>query len=305
MDSPREENADHGLRATATHLAERRRRRRAEPVARAGAQADPSAARLLLPRDVRPAGDERSDQRHLVTRRTRADLLHAGVALAAAHRLDRGVPADLRRRIRLPAGLVAGWTACRLRHVPQRRGRALASRSHERRRPRDRGARRRQRRPALVAGRLAAGVRVDVARRPLARLRRADRRRADRHSRARHGGSRQRPAALLLQRLGSLPLALVVPRRARADARLESRARVGHWRTLAHGSRARNARPRDSLRGNHVEGAARLVAGRHAGGLQQLSRPAVAPALARARQWRRRLPAHLRRLRCHCAALVT
>ena len=55
--------------------------------------------------------------------------------------------------------------------------------------PRDRGARRRQRRPALVAGRLATGVRVDVARRPLARLRRADRRRADRRSRARHGGS--------------------------------------------------------------------------------------------------------------------
>ena len=27
-------------------------------------------------------------ERHLVTRRTRADLLHAGVALAAAHRLD-------------------------------------------------------------------------------------------------------------------------------------------------------------------------------------------------------------------------
>ena len=56
-------------------------------------------------------------------------------------------------------------------------------------RTRARGARRRQRRPALVAGRLTSGVRVDVARRPLARLRRADGRGAHRYSGARHGGS--------------------------------------------------------------------------------------------------------------------
>ena len=66
-----------------------------------------------------------------------------------------------------------------------------------------------------------------------------------------------------------------------------------------------NDGPRDSLRGDHVEGAARLVAGWRASGLQQLSRTAVAPVVARARRWRRRLPAHVRRLRCHCAALVT
>ena len=75
----------------------------------------------------------------------------------------------------------------------------------------------------------------------------------------------------------------------------------GFWRMKAEPG-APHAR--DPRRGDHLEGAARLGARRPARGLQLLPRPAVEPALAHDRRRRRRVPAHLRRLRRHGAALV-
>src|SRR3989442_14804863 len=69
--------------------------------------------RSLLARDVRPPGDERSERRHVVARRNRADLFDAGLALAATNRLARRAAADGGRGIRLPARLVPRWTADR------------------------------------------------------------------------------------------------------------------------------------------------------------------------------------------------
>ena len=203
-------------RASLPSLDDRRDgRRHSQRATRAGLQADSSPAPLLLPRDVRPAGHERSWQRDLVSGRTGTDLLDAGVALAATDRLGRSRAADRRRRLRLSARLVTRRPSCRLYDLPPRRARALAARSGERRHPGNRGRWRGQRRPALVAGRLPTRLRLDVIRRPLAHLRRAGARWTDRHSRARHRGSRQRSAPLLLQRAG---ITICRPRGVRMDA---------------------------------------------------------------------------------------
>src|SRR2546430_454689 len=79
--------------------------------ARAGPEAGRCAACLLLARDVRPPGDERSERRHVVARRNRADLFDAGLALAATNRLARRAAADGGRGVRLPAPLVPPRTA--------------------------------------------------------------------------------------------------------------------------------------------------------------------------------------------------
>src|SRR5882762_8454842 len=75
--------------------------------ARASLETSRRAACLLLARDVRPAGHERSERRHVVARRDGADLLDAGIALAPADRLPRGAAAGYGGWIRLPARLVA------------------------------------------------------------------------------------------------------------------------------------------------------------------------------------------------------
>src|SRR5207244_3964160 len=83
-------------------------------------------ARLLLARDVRPTGDERPECGYLVTRRHRADLLDAGLVMAAADRLPRGRAAHRRVRIRLPARLVARRPIRGVRTLCRRRDRAPA-----------------------------------------------------------------------------------------------------------------------------------------------------------------------------------
>src|SRR5437588_740080 len=81
----------------------------------AGAQAGSRTAPLLLARDVRAAGDQRSQRRHLVARRAGSDLCDAGLAVAPADRLGRGGRAHGRRRVRLSARLVSGRTLRRVR----------------------------------------------------------------------------------------------------------------------------------------------------------------------------------------------
>ncbi len=119
-----------------------------------------------------------------------------------------------------------------------------------------------------------------------------------------HRGPQQRAAALLLQRLGSLPLAHVVPRRQGPDPRQQPRAHLGLGRLLAHGGRGRRADARDPLRGDDVEGAPRLGARRPPRRVQQLPRPPVEPALGPDRRGRRSAAADLRRIRPHRSALV-
>src|SRR5215210_6725037 len=75
---------------------------------------DQGPAQLLLSRDVSAAGHQRTQLRHLVTRRIRAHLLDAGVAVAPETGEQGSAATDVRTRIRLSAGLVARWTACRL-----------------------------------------------------------------------------------------------------------------------------------------------------------------------------------------------
>ena len=65
--------------------------------------------------------------------------------------------------------------------------------------------------------------------------------------------------ALLLQRLRPLPLAQLVARRPGAPVRLQPRAHLGQRWLLADEGRARRPAPRDPLRGDHLEGATRLV----------------------------------------------
>src|SRR5438445_13364687 len=84
------------------------------------------AARLLLARDVRPTGDERPECGYLVTRRHRADLLDAGLVMAAADRLPRGRGAYRRVRIRLLARIVPRRPIRGVRTLCTRRDRARA-----------------------------------------------------------------------------------------------------------------------------------------------------------------------------------
>src|SRR6266550_3300488 len=203
---------------------------------RAGPEAGRRPARLLLARDVRPPGDERSERRHLVARRNRADLFDAGLALAATNRLARRAAADRGRGVRLSARLVPRWTARCVRPVCARRDRAAAAGSGGEDRAARHGQRRRQRRAALVARRHTHRVRLVGLQPAVAHLHGRD---GGRHAGGRdghtpHGGQRQPAAALLLQRVGSLSLTHLVPGRTGVDHRLEPRAHPRDRRVLAH-----------------------------------------------------------------------
>ena len=141
--------------------------------------------------------------------------------------------------------------------------------------------------------------------RPLPRLRRWT---SGRASRARRRASpRSATAACRATTTAVRPhlIAHLVARRRRAALRLEPRAHAGA-RAASGGRSAEPGAPlaRDPLRGDHLEGAAGLVAGRPARGLRLLPGPPVAPALGNDRRRRRRLPAHLRRVGCDGAPLV-
>src|SRR6266480_4045052 len=204
--------------------------------ARAGPEAGRRAACLLLARDVRPPGDERSERRHVVARRNRADLLDAGLPLAATNRLARRAAADRGRGVRLSARLVPRWTARCVRPICARRDRAAAAGSGGEDRAARHGRRRRQRRAALVARRHAYRVRLVGLQPAVAHLhgRNRERHAGGRDGHTPHGGQRQPAAALLLQRVGSLSLTHLVPGRTGVDHRLEPRAHPRDRRALAH-----------------------------------------------------------------------
>ena len=272
--------------------------------ARAGAEAGGRPPLVLLARDVRAPGDERPQRGHVVSRRTRPDLFHAGLALAPADRLGRGGRGHRRRRVRLSARLVSGRTLRRVRPLREGRHRAGAPG------PGDGGGAARdsewggERRAALVARRRPHRVRLHRVQRTLAHLRVVGRRRQAGRRDAAHRGQRQQVAPLLLQYVGSISLSHLVARREGAAPRLEPWAYPRQRRPLADAGDAGCAVARDPLRGDHLEGAAGLVPRRDPRRLQLLPRPAVESAVAHDQRGGRRVSAHLRRVRCHGAALV-
>ena len=174
----------------------------------AGVQTGRSAARLLLARDVRAPGDERSQLRDLVAGRHRADLLDAGHALAAAHWIRHRRAAHVGAGLRLPTRLVPRWPDGRIRPLRARRNRAAAARSGIGPRHAAHRQPRRESRSPVVAGWVADCIRFVDLQWPLAHLRPEPRR--GEGSAAAHRRQRQQAAALLLQQVGSLHLADVV-----------------------------------------------------------------------------------------------
>jgi len=202
----------------------------------------------------------------MVARRHGADLLDAGLALAATDRLARRAAADRGRGVRLPARLVPRWTPRRLRPVCARRDRAAAARPGRDERAARHRQRGRQRRAALVARRRAHRVRLVGLQPAVAHLHDRD---DGRHARGRdrhppHRRQRQRAPALLLQRVGSVSLTHMVPGRTRADHRVQPRAHPRERWVLAHDRDSRGAAARAQVRRDHLEGAPRLVSRRKA-----------------------------------------
>src|SRR5687767_6252053 len=138
--------------------------------ARSRPEADLGATPLLLPRDVPPPGDQRPFRRGVVSRRDRADLLDARLALAAEAGNHRSGPAYRRPGVRLPARLVPRWAAGGIHLLPQRRAGTLAAGSGGGDLEGAGGQRRGQSRSPLVSRRQPDRLRLHRPRRPLARI---------------------------------------------------------------------------------------------------------------------------------------
>ena len=224
--------------------------------------------------------------------------------MAAGARLHRCDAAHGRWWLRLPARRVTGWEVGGLRPVRWKFRGARAAGALDRQ---DHGADEQSRGEsgaAMVAGWLASRLREHRVRGTMARLHDGCARGPRRRAAAHHDGSGQQAPALLLQRVRPLPVAHVVARWEGADPHLESRSDLGNGRLLADARGARRFHAADSLRGDDVEGASGLVAGRQASGLQLVRRHAVQPALAHDERRRCAARAHVRRVRRDEPALV-
>ena len=117
--------------------------------------------------------------------------------------------------------------------------------------------------------------------------------------------TRQRVAALLLRRRTTTTSRRPGRPTAESSSWLSNRGHVhGTRRFWRMEARSRRADARAPLRGDHLEGAARLVTRWPARGVQLLPRAAVAPTLVDDRGRRRRVPTHLWRFRRYGRALV-
>src|SRR5439155_12937501 len=208
--------------------------------------ADQGPPRLLLPRDVSTAGHQRTVRCRMGTRLAGRRRRNARFVVAASARHARGGPDRLGRRLRAPAGLVAGRPLHRVREVLARRDRSETARRAERRVHDAREQRGRQRGTAVVARRFAPRVRLDGIRRPMAHLHDRRARWTPGKPRTAHDRPRERSPSLLLQPLRSFPLAGVVSRWTRIDPRIERRTHLGHGRYLENGSARRRAATTDS-----------------------------------------------------------
>ncbi len=149
--------------------------------------------------------------------------------------------------------------ACRLCPLRPRRHRAPAAGPLVGRHASAGVRRRGQRRAALVARRDPARLCLVIVPGAMAHLRclPAGRRHLG-HGRANHGRPAQPASALLLRRLRPVPLADLVPGREGADPHLESGSHLGLGRILADAGAAGRRAARAALRGDDLEGPARL-----------------------------------------------
>ena len=250
-------------RASLPSLDDRRDgRRHSQRAARAGPQADSSPPPLLLARDVRAAGDQRAGRGDLVAGRDGARSTRCRGRCGGSGSAATRPAAHRRARLRPPARLVAataGMSSTRRTAATRWSSGCSISASGAHGRP-------------LVAN---GAVNVDprwspdgtrlafVSTRTKAAGTSSSRRRATGRSARRVARHRGRDSGLpryYYSALGPLPLAHVVAGRHGADPRLQPRAHLGLGRLLAHGGRARRAHARDPLRGDDLEGAARLGA---------------------------------------------